>query len=138
MALGSLTLSSFDLPARLKLSTTILGCLAILREVFGTSFFAKLCLTTKWVLTMKQANRDELGRAVKRKGLLQLALIGCLVAFIVSIGTLSGRRADYPSTGDNFIILLVCVCFGGLFGLLMGIMHGVPVVPDAKLSGWPS
>ena len=138
LALGSLTLSSFDLPTRLKVLTSLLGCLAILREVFGTSFFAKICLTTKWVLTMKQANRDELGRAVKRKGLLQLALIGCLVAFIVSIGTLSGRRADYPSTGDNFIILLVCVCFGGLFGLLLGIMHGVPVVPDARLSGWPS
>ena len=135
-ALGSLTLQSYHLPIEFEAFTPILGCVAILREIFGISLFTKLYLTTLWVITKKQRDRDELGRAVLRKGLLQQFIVGSTLAPVLMFSLL-GRRVDNVSTGDNFILFLLYAFCGGLVGLLLGIMHGVPVIPHAKLTCWP-
>ncbi|KAL3779478.1 hypothetical protein ACHAW5_010579 [Stephanodiscus triporus] len=124
VALGSLTLQSL-----------ILGCVAILRELFGPSLFVKLHLSILWILSLKQQNRDEIGRAVLRKGLLQQSMMGAAVALVVIMGTLISRRITETSAGDNFILFFLCVTLGGLSGGLLGVMHGLPVVPEAKLKG---
>jgi len=138
LALGSLTIQSFELPSGMEAFSSLLGCMAILREIFGPSIFAKAYLGIKWLLAYKQEDRDELGRAVSRKGLLQQFMVGAIVFPVVAMFTLLGRSVEDVSAADNFIIFFVCVIFGGLFGLLLGIMHGLPVVPDAKFTGWPS
>jgi len=137
MALGSLTISSFDLLAGLEVCVPILGCVAILREIFGPSLFVKLYLSFRWILAFKQQDRDELGRSVLRNGLPQQFMAGSILLPVVWFSLLS-RRIDDVSVGDNFILFLLCAFFGGLFGLLLGIMHGLPVIPEAKLTGWPS
>ena len=134
MALGSLTLQSFDLPYR-EICAPLLGCMSILREIFGPSLFVKLYLSIEWVLALKQQDRDELGRSVSRKGLLQQFIAGSTLVPVVVMFSLLGRRVENVSVGDNFTLFLVCAVFGGLFGLLIGVMHGLPVVPDAKLKG---
>mmetsp|Transcript_28956 Transcript_28956/g.60273 ORF Transcript_28956/g.60273 Transcript_28956/m.60273 type:complete len:963 (-) Transcript_28956:226-3114(-) len=138
VALSSLSLQSFDLPLGLQICAPVLGCVAIVREIFGPSLFVKLFLSVQWILTLKQQDRDDLGRAVRRKGLLQQFIAGSTLAPVVIMFSLLGRRVEDVSAGDNFMLFLVCAVFGGLFGLLIGIMHGLPVVPDAKLKGWPS
>ena len=122
VAVGSLTLQSL-----------ILGCVAILRELFGPSLFVKLHLSIQLILSLKQQNRDEIGRAVLKKGMLQQFIIGAVVAPIVVLGTLISRRVTEASAGDNVILFFLCVTLGGLSGSLLGVMRGLPVVPEAKL-----
>ncbi|KAL7534250.1 hypothetical protein ACHAXR_005758 [Thalassiosira sp. AJA248-18] len=137
-ALGSLTVQSFDLPNGLEVCAPILGCVALLRVIFGPSVFVKISLTIEWVLTLKQQDRDELGRSVLRKGLLQQFISGSILTPVVIMFSLLSRRVEDVSAGDNFLLFLVCAGFGGLFGVLIGIMHGLPVVPGlSKLTGWP-
>ena len=126
LALGSLTLQSL-----------ILGCVAILRELFGPSLFVKLHLSIQLILSLKQQNRDEIGRAVLKKGILQQFIMGAVVAPIVILGTLISRRVTVASVGDNIILFFLCVTLGGLSGALLGVMHGLPLVPEAKLKVIP-
>ena len=85
------------------------------------------------ILASKNQDRDELGRAVSRKGLLQSSLV-CSGVSLVFFATVIGRRAkEGVSAGDDFLLFVLCLFFGGLFGLLLGISHGLPVVPQAKL-----
>jgi len=138
LALASLTLSSFDLLPSLEVCSSILGCLAIIREVFGVSFVVKFYLAIQWMLTRKLGDRDELGRAIQRKGLLQFALIGTCFSLVFIFGTITGRRVDEDvSTGDNFLLFLMCLFLGGLFGFVLGIVRGIPVHCEGRLSSWP-
>jgi len=138
LALASLTLSSFDLLPSLEVCSSLLGCLAILREVFGTSFVVKFYLAIQWMLSTKLEHRDDLGRAIQRKGLLQFALIGVCFSLVFIFGTIIGRRVDEDiSTGDNFLLFLICLFLGGLFGFVLGIVRGLPIHCDARLLGWP-
>jgi len=139
LALASLTLSSFDLLPSLEVCSSLLGCLAILREVFGTSFVVKFYLAIQWLLSTKLQDRDDLGRAIQRKGLLQFSLIGACFSLVFIFGTITGRRVDdKTSTGDNFLLFLLCICLGALFGLVLGISRGISIHCDARLSSWPS
>ena len=139
LALASLTLSSFDLLPSLEVCSSILGCLSILREVFGVSFVVKFYLAIQWMLSTKLQDRDDLGRAIQRKGLLQFALIGACFSLVFIFGTITGRRVYYDtSTGDNFLLFLICLFSGGLFGFVLGISRGIPVHCEGRLSSWPS
>jgi len=122
VALGSLTLQSL-----------ILGCITILRELFGPSLFVKLHLSIQLMLSLKQQNHDEIGRANLKKGILQQFIMGAVVAPIVILGTLISRRVTDASTCDNIILFFLCVTLGGMSGALLGVMQGLPVVPEAKL-----
>ena len=135
-ALASLTLQSFDLPNGLGVSA-LLGCVALLREIFGPSLFVKLYLSITWLLARKQRDRDELGRSVLRKGLLQQAMIGSILTPCLIMFSLLGRRVEDVAAVDNFLLFLVCVFLGGLFGVVLGVMHGLPTTPEAKLTCWP-
>ena len=132
LGLGSLTLQSFDLPF-VEICAASLGCTALMREIFGPSLFVKIYLSIEWILALKQKDRDELGRAITRKGISQQCMAGSTLVPVVVLFSLLARRVEDVSVGDNFILFLVCSFFGGLFGGLCGIMHGLPVVPDAKL-----
>ncbi|KAL9183161.1 hypothetical protein ACHAXT_004948 [Thalassiosira profunda] len=136
-ALGYLTLPSFDLPDSLEAAVPILGYIAILRVIFGPLLFVKLYLTIEWVLTLKARDRDEFGRALLRRGLLQQFFIGATFAPVLIMISIASRRVEYVSAGDNFMLFLIYSAFGGLCGLMLGVMHGLPVIPNAKLTGWP-
>ncbi|KAL7547695.1 hypothetical protein ACHAWF_010970 [Thalassiosira exigua] len=127
MALGSLALQA-----------PLLGFAAILRVILGPGLFVKLYLSIEWVLTLKQEARDELGRSIRRKGLAQQIFFGSVLAPILVMSSLLSRRVDDVSATDNFVLFLVCTVFGGLSGLLLGVANGLPVVPNAKLTGWPT
>jgi len=118
-------------------AVTICGAVAILREIFGPSLFVKLYLSIGWVLAHSQHDRDELGRSLLRKGSLQQSVVGSTLAPIFVFSFLS-RRVENVSAADNFFIFLVSSFGGGLLGLLLGLAHGLPVVPEACLAGFPS
>lgn len=138
IALGSLTARSFALPDRVEMISTILGVLAVLREVFGVSFVAKFALSVKWILAIRQDDRDEFGRAVTRMGLLQQFTYGSTFTTVVVMSSVLARRVGDVSPGESFTLVVSCIVFGGLFASLIGIMHGLPVIPEAYLTGWPS
>lgn len=117
----------------LTLQSTILGYLAILREVFGPSLFVRLYLCVQWILSFNHHHRDEIGRSVLRKGHLQQAMMGATLTPIVAFSHLISRRVAEASPADTFTLFLLCVTIGGVGGLLLGVMNGLPVVPEAKL-----
>jgi hypothetical protein len=138
LALGSLTIQSFDLGPRREVLSLILGSLAVLREAFGPSFFAQFCLSVGWVFAYRSDDRNEFGRAVMRKGLLQQFLVGSCLTPAVVMFTLLIRRVEGISPTDNFILFLLFTVLGGLFGLILGIFRGLPTTPDAYFTAWPS
>ena len=85
-----------------------------------------------------QLSRDEFGRAVLRKGLSQQFMIGSCLTSILVLPSLVARRVGDESPSDSFFLLTMCIVFGGLFGLLLGIFHGLPVIPQAFCSCWPT
>jgi hypothetical protein len=117
----------------LTLQSTLLGSLAILREVFGPSLFVRLYLCVQWILSFNHHHRDEIGRAVLRKGLLQQAMMGATLTPIVIFSHWISRRVADASASDTFTLFVLCVTIGGVGGLLLGVMNGLPVVPEAKL-----
>eukprot|EP00984_Skeletonema_dohrnii_P014745 scaffold6249_cov119-Skeletonema_dohrnii-CCMP3373.AAC.5 len=137
LALGSLTIQSFELGPELDVLSPILGSLALLREVFGLSLFAKFWLCVGWVFAFRVDDRKEFGRAVRRKGLLQQFLVGFCLTPIVVMFTLLIRRVEYVSSTDNLILFIIFAVSGGLFGLLVGVFRGLPTTPDAYLTSWP-
>lgn len=113
--------------------STILGSLAILREVFGPSLFVRLYLCVQWILSFNHHHRDEIGRAVLRKGLLQQAMLGAALTPLVIFSHCISRRVSQASASDTFSLFVLCVTIGGVGGLLLGLLNGLPVVPEAKL-----
>jgi hypothetical protein len=138
LALGSLTIQSFDLGPRCEVLSLILGSLAVLREAFGPSFFAQFCLSVGWVFAYRSDDRNEFGRAVMRKGLLQQFLLGSCLTPAVVMFTLLIRRVEEISPTDNFILFLLFTVLGGLFGLILGIFRGLPTTPDVYFTAWPA
>ncbi|KAL3805314.1 hypothetical protein HJC23_009021 [Cyclotella cryptica] len=136
MAIGSLALRSFNLHGMSELLYTTLGVLAVLREIFGVAFVAKLFLCIQWILVSSQKDREDFGRAVQREGLIQHFIIGACVAFVTVVPTFIARRIGIANPG--VLVLLCCVLLGGLFGLIVGVMHGLPVHPDSYLTCWPA
>ena len=137
-ALGSLTIQSFDLGSRRDVLSLILGSLAAMREAFGPSFFAQFCLSVGWVFAYRGDDRNEFGRAVTRKGLLQQFLVGSCLAPVVGMFTLLIRRVEGISPTDNFILFLLFTILGGLSGLILGIFRGLPTTPDVYFTAWPA
>ena len=138
LALGSLTIQSFDLGSRREVLSLILGSLAVLREAFGPSFFAQFCLSVGWVFAYRGDDRNEFGRAVMRKGLLQIFLVGSCLTPAMVMFTLLIRRVEGISPTDNFILFLLFTVLGGLFGLILGIFRGLPTTPDVYFTAWPA
>jgi len=137
LALGSLTIQSFELRPGLDVISPILGSLAFLRELFGPSVFAKFWLCVGWIFTLRKDDRKEFGRAVRRKGLLQQFLFGSCLTPVVVMFTLLMRRVEDVSPTDNLILFLIFFVSGGFFGLLLGVFRGLPTAPDAYFTSWP-
>ena len=138
LALGSLAVQSFELGPRFEVLSPILGSLAVLREAFGPSLFAKLCLSIGWVFSYRTPDRNEFGRAIVRRGLLQQFLVGSCLTPAVVMFTLLVRRIEDIIVLDNLILFILFTLSGGLFGLLVGIFRGLPTTPDVYLTAWPS
>ena len=137
LALGSLAIQSFELGPGFEVLSPILGSLAVLREVFGPSFFAKCWLSFGWVFAFQIEDRKEFGRAIRRKGLRQQCLVGTCLTPIVVMFTLLTRRVEDISSTDNLILFIIFAVLGGFFGLLFGIFRGLPITPDVYFAAWP-
>ncbi len=137
LALGSLTIQSFELGPGFEVLSPILGSLAMLREVFGPSLFASVWLSIGWVFAFRIDDRKEFGRAVMRKGLLQQFLVGACFTPVVLMFTLLIRRVEDISSTDNLILFIIFAISGGFLGLLIGVFRGLPTTPDAVLTAWP-
>ena len=137
LALGSLTIQSFQLGYGLDVLSPILGSLAVLREVFGPALFAKFVLCIEWVFVHNKDDRKEFGRAVKRKGLLQQFIAGAFFTPIVVMFTLLIRRVEDVSSTDNLILFILLSASGGCFGLLVGVFRGLPTTPEVVFKSWP-
>jgi hypothetical protein len=137
LALGSLTIQSFDSGPRLEALSTLLSSLAVLRESFGPSFVAKLCLSIGWVFAFRTDDRNEFGRAVMRRGLLQQFFAGSCLTPAVVMFTLLVRRVEYISSTDNLILFVLSAISGGFFGLLVGVFRGLSTSTEVYCTGWP-
>jgi hypothetical protein len=137
IALGSLTLRSYQLQGTSQTWYAILGMMAILREIFGISFLAKMFLCLQWILSFHKDTRDCLGRAIRRKGLLQQFVIGASLTSVIVMSTILARRVDDADATMNLVALISCILFGGLCGVVVGITHGLPIAPEAYLTCWP-
>jgi hypothetical protein len=137
VALGSLTLRSYHLQGTSQVWYTILGMVAILRELFGIPFLAKLFLCLQWILSLDNDDRDCFGRAIRRKGLLQQFVIGASLTSVIGMSTILARRVGNTDATVGLVALIICILFGGFFGVLVGIMHGLPIAPEAYLTCWP-
>ena len=137
VALGSLTLRSYRLQSTSEVWYTILGLLSILREMFDVSFLAKFLLSMQWVSTLHQDDREDFGRALRRNGLTNQFVAGASLTTLIAMPTFFVRQVGNVESVTSLIISASCVFLGGIFGLLIGIMHGLPVVPEAYLTCWP-
>jgi len=137
LALGSLTIQSFELGPRFEAISPILGSLAMLREMFGASLFASVWLSIGWVFAFRIDDRKEFGRAVMRRGLLQQVIVGACLTPIVVMFTLLIRRVEVISSTDNLILFIIFAVSGGFLGFLIGIFRGLPTTPNVFYATWP-
>ena len=138
IALGSLTLRSYKFNGTSELLCAFVGCMSVSREIYGVSFLAKLFLLIEWIFVLNTDKREDFGRAVRRKGLLQQALLGSSIITTIVMSTFLARNVGNTNIVGFILLFGCCVLFGGLFGILLGIVEGLPVTPEAYLTGWPS
>ena len=117
---------------------TLLGSVAILREIFGPFLFVKIYLSIGWVLAHSYDDRDELGRSLLKEGLFRQSVVGSMLTPIIVFSILLSRRVEHVTAMDNFFVFLVSFSAGGLLGLLRGVLRELPVSPEACLAGPPS
>lgn len=137
-ASASLNLRSYHLHGSSEVWYTILGLNSVLREIFGVAFVAKFILSVQWLFTFRQDDREDFGRALRRKGLMQQSVIGASLTSIIVMSAIFARGVGNSNAWTGLVAFASCIVFGGLMGIIVGIMHGLPVIPEAYLTCWPS
>lgn len=138
IALGSLMLRSYHLHGASEIWYKVLGFMAILREIFGASYLAKFYLCAQWILASRNNDREVFARALRRKGVIQQFFIGAALISLISMSTIWARQVGLTDPFVGLVAFASCLLMGGFLGALVGIMHGLPVVPEAYLTCWPT
>ena len=138
IALGSLMLRSYHLHGASEIWYKVLGFMAILREIFGASYLAKFYLCAQWILASRNNDREIFARALRRKGVMQQFFIGAALISLISMSTIWARQVGSTDPFVGLVAFASCLLMGGFLGALVGIMHGLPVVPEAYLTCWPT
>ena len=136
LAVGSLALRSLKLSAGTEFVPTLVGALAMLRELFGLGVFARLNLSLFWIFSTKDEDRDDFGRSMMRDGLVQqCALWACLAPAIMFIHM--ARQVELVSTADGFFLFTISFVSGAVLSAVLGALRGLPVCTECILASWP-
>ena len=112
------------------------GACAIARAVMGETFLVQLLLTFEWLLNFSRLKRDEMGRALRRGGVVPLALyiaLACIALSLVFIRV----NGDRVKASHARLILWIGICGGIVLGLVVSIMRGLPTLPHLYFASVP-
>lgn len=113
-----------------------MGACAILRAVMGKVFLVELLLALEWIFTFSRLKREEMGRALRRRGVFILATYVALTSTILS---LLFCEMNQDSLKDSHVRLIVSIgaCGGILVGLLIALLRGLPTLPHLTFTSTP-
>ena len=120
-----------------RVCTRIVGTLVIARAFTGgPDIFVRMFLGLEWLFCFSVKSRDDIGRALKRRGLTETIWYSTAIAFLFG-GFLVVSSGDGIKRG-KWIMIFGHIFLGALLGCLMGMMRDLPVNPHIHLTRWPS
>ena len=136
LAVGSLALRSLKLLASTEFIPTLVGALAMLRELFGLGVFARLNLSLFWIFSTKDEDRDDFGRSMMRDGLVQQCALWAFLAPAIMFIHMA-RQVGPVSTADGFYLFTISSISGAVLSAVLGALRGLPVCTECILASWP-
>lgn len=120
-----------------RAATRIIGTIAVARSLTGRpTMFVRAFFGLEWLFSGSIDRRDDMGRALKRRGVVEtmwyttgIAVI--LTSLLVAVSGDGIKRGKGILTGGGTLL-------GALLGVLMGTMRGLPVDPHVHLTRWPT
>ena len=102
----------------------------------GETFLVQLLLTLEWLLTFSRLKRDEMGRALRRGGVVPLALYIALASTALSLLFIR-VNGDRVKDSHARLIIWIGICGGVLLGLVGGMIRGLPTMPHLYFASMP-
>ena len=113
-----------------------MGASALLRALMGASFLVELLLAFEWIFTFSRLKREEMGRALQRRGVVVLALYIALTSAMLSL-LLNEVRRDGIKDSHARLVVSVGACGGILISLLVAMLRGLPTLPHFIFTSMP-
>ena len=117
----------------------ILGCSLILRSVLGPLWFVIVYLSATWIFASSTTERDKMGRAMERPSVRHVVsncMVVSVILYIILVCTFKPLR-------HARLLVKISIFFGvtitsSILGSLIGILRGLPIAPNIRLTTWPN
>mmetsp|Transcript_18357 Transcript_18357/g.38203 ORF Transcript_18357/g.38203 Transcript_18357/m.38203 type:complete len:1044 (+) Transcript_18357:115-3246(+) len=116
----------------------VVGCVGFMtcfRAFFGANVFVKFHFAMEFVLTTNNDIRDDMGLSMRDQKIKYLGGYSALVV-CCSVGLIIGTYY-YHSKLHTFVVAMICGFFGGVYGVVLGLLQGLPTSPQFLLTRWP-
>ena len=116
----------------------VIGCFGFVscfRAFFGASVFAKFHFAMEFILTTNSDMRDDMGLSMRDEKVRYLGFYSYIVV-TVSVGLIISTYY-FQSRLHTFLTATICGFFGGVYGVVLGLLQGLPTSPQFLLTRWP-
>lgn len=119
-----------------RIFSRTMGACAILRAVMGEVFLVELLLAFEWIFTFSRLKREEMGRTLRRRGVVILATYVALASTILSL-LFCKMNQDGLKDSHARLIVWIGACGGILIGLMTAMLRGLPTLPRLIFTSTP-
>ena len=115
----------------------LLGISSLCRSLLGPTFFVEFFLAVKFVSSLSEKDRDEMGRAFGRPSVAHTTANATIFTLVIIGPYFLYTFRRYLDALSVIAILIGTVFVGTLTGSLIGLLRGLPIVPRIHLTTWP-
>ena len=112
------------------------GACAIARAIMRETFLVRLLMTFEWLLNFSRLKRDEMGRALRRGGVVCVALYIALACTALSLLFIQ-VNGDRVKDSHGRLVLWLGICGGIALGLVGAMIRGLPTMPHLYFASAP-
>ena len=116
----------------------VVGCVGFIscfRAFFGSNIFVKFHFAMEFILTTDNDIRDDMGLSMRDQKIKYLGFYSYIVVSM-SVGLIIGVYY-FQSRLHTFLTAMVCGFFGAVYGVVLGLLQGLPTQPQFFLTRWP-
>ena len=120
-----------------QLITGIFGLVAMTRSVYGANFLVKFSFGAEWLFTNNNDLRDDMGLALKRGNfVVRYLTFYCFLVVSCTTGAIVGGLYYHSKLHSFFWSMVIGIAAAG-YGLILGMLQGLPASPQFLLTRWP-
>ena len=113
----------------------VTGFVSMFRGFFGADVFVKFAFAMQYILSRNNSVRDDMGLALKEDKVRFLTFF-CGLVLSCSVGLFLSTYY-FTSKMHSFVVSLLAFLLGSVYGLTLGLLQGLPCLPEFYLTRWP-